>query len=82
MSITLTPSLSLAAHRCCLRLLRRFGVGATPECGLALFDCDDGGGGGCGVGMFSTWDSGRNHAMPAVLARDTSRSIAISKFPG
>ena len=83
MSITLTPSLSLAAHRC-LRLLRRFGVGATPECGLALLECG-GGGGDCGeaaAGMFSTWDSGRNHAMPAVLASDTSRFIAISKFPG
>ena len=78
MSITLTPSLSLA-HR--LRRRRR-GVGATPECGLeppllALFDCG-GVGGAAAAGMFSTWDSGRNHAMPAVLA--TSKSITIPNF--
>ena len=61
MSITLTPSLSLAALLRWCRLLRRLGVGATPECGLGGF-------GGSGEAMTSTWDSGRNQAMPAVLA--------------
>ena len=70
MSITLTPSLPFVERR---RLLRRC---AAPEYGLEVFEC-----GCCGLtGTFSTCDSGRNHAMPAVRAPPTATS-SIPTFP-